>query len=325
MRSEAPRASLLVVNGVDLWLAKFAGPAPRLRDEEWIHLEILPGIHQTPIFRAELQVRSPALVPGEPEPDTLSVRLGASKWRAYPSATLPIGILVLIACWQLLAVRVDARYLLPEPMEVVDSARKNAGLIAYHGQMTLLEVLLGFGLGFGLALVLGYAISRSLTIERIVTPYIVASQAIPIVAIAPLLFIWLKDGFKVKVLAAALIVFFPMLVNTVVGLRNIPEQERDLMRIMSASRWQTLRRLEVPAALPVLLAGVRVGLTLSVIGAVVGEFVVPDRGIGVLLVTAKNMYNGPLMFAALAALITLAFALYGTAALLERLLLQSRR
>ena len=105
------------------------------------------------------------------------------------------------------------------------------------------------------------------------SPYVVASQSVPVVAIAPLLIIWFGPGMLSKVLICALIVFFPVLVNTIVGLRSVPEELQDLMRSLQANRWQMVTYLEVPSALPVFLGGLRIGATLSVIGAVVGEFV----------------------------------------------------
>ena len=123
-------------------------------------------------------------------------------------------------------------------------------------------------------------LAKSPTVERLLSPYVVASQSVPIVAIAPLLIIWFGPGLLSKVLISALIVFFPVLVNTIVGLRSVPDDLRDLMRSLQATRAQIFRMLEVPAALPVFLGGLRIGATLAVIGAVVGEFVGADRGLG---------------------------------------------
>ncbi len=127
------------------------------------------------------------------------------------------------------------------------------GSLLRNAAVTLVEVLLGLALGVSVATVLGYLLARSLHLERLLSPYIVASQSIPIVAIAPLLVIWFGPGLSSKVLICALIVFFPVLVNTVVGVRSVPEDLRDLMRSLQATRWQTLKSLEAPAALPVFL------------------------------------------------------------------------
>jgi NitT/TauT family transport system permease protein len=142
-----------------------------------------------------------------------------------------------------------------------------------------------------------------------------------VVAIAPLLVIWFGAGLLSKVLIAALIVFFPVLINTIVGLRSVPAGLRDLMRSLQATSWQTFRLLEVPAALPVFLGGLKVGATLAVIGAVVGEFVGADRGLGFLVNLGRGMYDTALVFVAIFTLVTMAMLLYGAVALLESRLL----
>ena len=153
-------------------------------------------------------------------------------------------------------------------------------------------------------------------------PFLVASQAIPIVAIAPLLVIWFGSGIFSKILICALTVFFPVLVNTVVGLRAVPDNLRDLMRSMRATPWQTFSQLELPAALPVLLGGLRVGATLSVIGAVVGELVGSDRGLGFLINVGRGQYDTALVFVGVLTLVFLAILLYSLVHALEKSLLR---
>ncbi|MCS7011262.1 MAG: ABC transporter permease, partial [Anaerolineales bacterium] len=187
-----------------------------------------------------------------------------------------------------------------------------------HTAVTLGEILLGLLTGTLAAVGLGYAIAKSRTFERLVAPYLVASQAIPIVAIAPLLVIWFGPGMFSKVLICALIVFFPVLVNTAVGVRAVPRALYDLMRSLRADRGQIIRLLEVPATLPILLGGLRIGATLSVIGAVVGELVGADRGLGFLINTARGLYDTALVFVAVFTLIALALALYSLVAGLEK-------
>ena len=144
----------------------------------------------------------------------------------------------------------------------------------------------------------------------------------PTVAIAPLLVIWFGPGIFSKILICALIVFFPVLVNTVVGMRAVPENLRDLMRSMRADRWQTLRLLELPAALPVLLGGLRIGAALSVIGAVVGELVGANRGLGFLINVGRGQYDTALVFVGVFTLVFLALSLYGIVLWLEKHLLR---
>jgi NitT/TauT family transport system permease protein len=176
----------------------------------------------------------------------------------------------------------------------------------------------------GAAAALGYLLSKSRLAEQILAPYIVATQAIPVVAIAPLLFIWLGSGFASKVLICSLIVFFPVLVNTVIGLRSVSADLRELTRSLGATRWQNFRLLELPAALPILLGGLKIGATLSVIGAVVGEFIAPDRGLGFLISVARGQYDTALVFVGVFTLIVMALALYGMVAWAESRLLKWR-
>ncbi len=215
-------------------------------------------------------------------------------------------------------------FILPSPAGVAARLWKalGDGSLLLHAGVTLAEVLAGLLTGTVLAVALGYAVAKSHLFERLVSPYLVATQAIPVVAIAPLLVIWFGPGMFSKVLICALIVFFPVLVNTVVGVRAVPAALHDLMRSLRATRPQILRLLEVPAALPILLGGLRIGATLSVIGAVVGELVGSDKGLGFLVNAARGQYDTALVFVAVFTLILLALALYGAVALLEKKLLK---
>lgn len=196
------------------------------------------------------------------------------------------------------------------------------GSLLRHFLITLFEVITGLVIGAGFATILGYLLAKSPTSERFLSPYLVASQAIPLVAIAPLMIIWFGPGLFSKILICSLIVFFPILINTIVGVRAVPDTLRDLMRSLHASKWQTLRLLEVPAALPVFLGGLRVGATLSVIGAVVGEFVGSDRGLGFLINVGRGQYDTALVFAAIFTLIALALGLYYAVVLVEKRMLK---
>jgi NitT/TauT family transport system permease protein len=200
------------------------------------------------------------------------------------------------------------------------------GSLVRNGLSTLEKIVLGLVSGVGAATLLGYLLAKFPLLERLLTPYIVASQSIPVVAIAPLLIIWFGPHMLAKVLICALIVFFPVLINTVVGLRAVPENLRQLMRVLRATRWQTFRMLEVPAAMPVFLGGLRIGATLSVIGAVIGEFMAPDRGLGRVINEARGRYDTALVFVAVFTLVAMALGLYGLVALAEwRLLWWQRR
>jgi NitT/TauT family transport system permease protein len=214
-------------------------------------------------------------------------------------------------------------FILPSPQLVFSRFFEilEDGRLFLHTAVTLGEVLAGLAVGVTTASALGYLLARSRAVERFLAPYIVASQSVPIVVIAPLLVIWFGPGLLSKVLICSLIVFFPVLVNTIVGLRSVPEELHDLMRSLQATRWQTFTYLETPAALPVFLGGLRIGATLAVIGAVVGEFVGADRGLGFLINVGRGQYDTAMVFVAMFTLVVMAFALYGSVVLLESRLL----
>jgi NitT/TauT family transport system permease protein len=245
--------------------------------------------------------------------------------RRFKERLLPLAALVIaLLAWEgLVRWQRYPPFILPSPGRVwarfLSVARD--GTLWWHTQITLWEVATGLALGLGVAMLLGYGLAKSPTLERILSPYIVASQAIPAVAIAPLLIIWFGFGGLSKVLTCALTVFFPALVNTVVGLRSVEEDLVMLMRSLGASRWQRFILLEVPAALPVLLGGLKVGVTLAVIGAVVGEFVGADRGLGFLINLSRGIFDTPLLFVALFTLVVIALILYGAVSWLESRLL----
>jgi NitT/TauT family transport system permease protein len=211
-------------------------------------------------------------------------------------------------------------FILPSPLSVWTRFLRALwdGSLIYHTGVTLSEIVLGLLVGITFATVVGYGLAKSRSLEKVLSPYLVASQAIPVVAIAPLLVIWLGNGILSKVVICALIVFFPVLVNTIVGVRAVPTALYDLMNSLHASRSQILWKVEVPASLPVFLGGLRVGATLSVIGAIVGELVSAENGLGFLLQLGDFQYDTPMVFVAVFMLIALALILYGIVTLLER-------
>jgi NitT/TauT family transport system permease protein len=250
-------------------------------------------------------------------------RAGASRLALY---ALAAGVTLL--AWQAITAWGGLPpFLLPGPAAVgarlLEAIRD--GFLLRHAVVTLTEVVAGLSIGVVAGTGLGYFLAKSPRAERLLSPYVVASQAIPVVAIAPLLIIWFGPGQTSKVLISALIVFFPILISTIAGMRSVPEDLRDLMRSLRATRRQTFLLLEVPASAPYLLGGLKIGSTLAVIGAVVGEFVGADEGLGFLLNLARGLYDTPLVFAALIVLVALALSLYGLAAGLEHWVLVWRR
>lgn len=237
----------------------------------------------------------------------------------------PIVLIAVIIAWELLVYFGDyPAFILPPPHLIAQRFVEVAasGILLRHFLVTLVEVLGGLALGIGFAAVLGYVLAKMVAVERALSPYLVASQAIPIVAIAPLLIIWFGNGLFSKILISALIVFFPVLINTIAGIRGVSSNLYDLMRSLDATPWQVFHKLELPAALPTLLTGLKVGATLSVIGAVVGEFAGSDAGLGFMIILADGQYDTAWVFVGVLTLVFMALAIYGAVTLLERRMLR---
>ncbi len=219
------------------------------------------------------------------------------------------------------------QFILPPPEVVADRFLRawGDGLMTPHALATLTEVGLGFAVGALAGLAVGYGLARSAVVERLISPYIVAAQATPSLALAPLLALWFGPGLVSKVVICGLIVFFPIAVATMVGIRSVDAGLLELARSFRATRRQILVTLEVPAALPSILGGMRVGVTLAVVGAIVGEWAGAERGLGVLVNLARgSLFDIPLMFAALITIALLGIVLYLVVVVLERRLVGVR-
>ena len=218
-------------------------------------------------------------------------------------------------------------FVLPAP-EVVATRLVGAwrdGVMQPHVLTTLSEVLLGFAIGSSLALVTGYTLARSRLAERLLSPYLVAAQATPILALAPLMALWFGTGLVSKVIICALIVFFPIAVATMVGVRSVDRQLLEVGRAFRATPLQVLTRLEIPGALPSIFGGIRVGATLAVVGAIIGEWAGGESGLGVLINLARgSLFDTPLLFATLVTIAALGVALYWLILVIEHRLVGER-
>jgi NitT/TauT family transport system permease protein len=244
------------------------------------------------------------------------------------SASWLVTPLLVLAVWQIVVLlRLYPEFIIPPPVSVLERAVEvlNNGRLWANAQVTLVQTLYGLLIGALLGVVLGYAAARSRWFNALIAPIVITFQSTPVVAYAPLLVIWFRDGITSKVITSALIVFFPMFLNTMVGLRNVPQPLRDLMRSLRATRWQVFTRLEVPSGLPVILGGLKVSATLAVIGAVVGEFIKADAGLGFLINQARNSYDTPLVIVVVLTLALIARLLYSAVELLEWWLLRWQR
>ena len=233
-----------------------------------------------------------------------------------------VSLAAFLAVWKLATVIGDyPEYILPAPEVVAERAARaiGSGVLWEHTAVTLLEVVLGVAVGAVTAVLAGIALGKSVLVERVLSPYIVAAQAVPILALAPLLDIWFGGGLLARVVICALIVFFPIAIATMVGIRSTDPLLDELLRSLGARPEQRTRLLEIPSALPVLFGGMRVGVTLAVIGAVVAEWAGASVGLGVLInIANQGLFDTPLMFVALATLAVIGLAFYGLVVLAER-------
>lgn len=236
--------------------------------------------------------------------------------------------LVFVVAWKLLVVVGDWKPFILPPPESVAARFVSAwtdGTMAPNVATTLVEIGLGFAVGAGLAVLLGYLLARSRLAERLLSPYVVAAQSTPILALAPFFVLWFGTGLLSKVVMCSLIVFFPVAVATMVGVRQVDRDLIEMTRSFRASRLQTLTRIEIPGALPSIFGGLRVGVTLAVIGAVISEWAGADQGLGVLLNVARgSRFDMPLALATLLTIAGLGVACYLIVIVVERRLVGDR-
>ncbi len=230
-----------------------------------------------------------------------------------------LAVLALVV-WQLVAYFGSIpEWKLPSPWQVLQTLGSDAGLIARHARVTAYEAVLGFAIAVIVGLVLAVAIHQSRIVERALFPYVIASQAIPIIAIAPILIIWLGFGILPKVIVIVLITFFPITVNTVDGLRKADPDMLTLMRTMGASRWQIFKMVEVPSALPLFFSGAKIAAAVSVIGAFIGEYVGASEGLSWLIRRSSAQFLTARVYASVFALSVMGIALFYAVSYIERL------
>jgi NitT/TauT family transport system permease protein len=246
------------------------------------------------------------------------------------TATWPVlvAFAAFVVVWKLVVVIGGLPvFILPSPEQVAARfvTAWTDGTIVPHAWTTLVEVALGFLVGSTAGVVAGYALARWRLVERIASPYLVAAQAVPILALAPLLALWFGPGLLAKVVICGLIVFFPVAIATMVGIRSVDRGLLELARSLRATPRRVLLDVEVPGALPSILGGLRIGVTLAVVGAIVGEWAGADRGLGVLVNLARgSLFDIPLLFATLVTIALLGIASYALIVLADRRLVGLR-
>lgn len=241
-----------------------------------------------------------------------------------PWITTPLLLALTVAIWDAY-VRASgiSAFILPSPQSVwtewlhlLDNPRAWT-----HTWATVYATLAGFGYAIVIGIGLGILIGRMPWLEATLNPFIIATQVVPKVALVPLFVVWFGFGITSKIIVAAVLAFFPILTNTVLGVKSIDEGHRDVMTSLNATRWQIFRRLELPSAMPYILTGLEVGIVLAVIGAVVGEYLGGNRGLGYLLIARMNAFQTDEMFAVLIHLTLLGFLFYFAIGALRRFLI----
>jgi NitT/TauT family transport system permease protein len=238
---------------------------------------------------------------------------------------LPLALMLLVVVWQAAVSIFDYEtFILPAPALVLERfvTTASSGLLWEHTAATMQSAVGGFALALVLSVVFGYILAHIRWLERATAPVLAASVTMPIIALAPLIMLWFGVGMTARILIAALTAFFPIIMNTIIALRSVPTELREMAMISGANRWQVLSFVELPLALPVFFTGVRIGLSRATIGAVVGEFVAGRYGLGALINIARNLFDTPLIFVALLTLAAMALSFYMLAYLLERTLIR---
>jgi NitT/TauT family transport system permease protein len=238
------------------------------------------------------------------------------------------GVLFILAWQAIVWLGSYPEYVLPGPL-VVATRFVEAwadGTMAPHFLATLASVVGGFALGALVGLPAGYLLARSPVAQRVLSPYFVAAEATPILALAPLIFLWFGSGLGARVIVCALVVFFPVLISTMVAIRGVDPRLLEMGRAFRATRRQQIASIEVPAAMPGIMGGLRIGVTLAVVGAIVAEWAGGEKGLGVLINLARgSLFDIPLMFAALLTIALLGVACYTLVLGIERLLVGTRQ
>ena len=244
-----------------------------------------------------------------------------------PSWLAPSALLaLLLVVWEAAVEFTNTpRWLLPAPSDVARALIDDREILVPNAIVTLGEVLIGFVLAVGSGVGLGIAVYRSSLLARLLYPLIIASQTVPVPALAPLLLVWFGYGLGPKVLVTALVGFFPLVVNTVEGLRATDRDVVNLLRSFGASRGKVFRLVELPSSLPSIFAGAKIAVAISVIGAVFGELVGAKAGLGYIMTRAIAQFQTPRLVAAIVLLSLMGTGLFAAVSLIERLALPWRR
>lgn len=241
--------------------------------------------------------------------------------RLLPWISTPVLLVAVIVGWKLIIAVFDiSPFVLPQPEEVVGGMVEvmQAQDFMTHLTVTLTETLVGFGIALVLGVGMGAVLGRIAWLERALRPLIVASQVVPKVALVPLFIVWFGFGMTSKIVIVVILAFFPIMLNTLLGVRSVDPGHRDVMRGLNAGKWVTFWRLDYHSTMPYVFAGMEIGIVFAIIGAVVGEYLGGNQGLGTLIVTSLNSLNAEQLFAVITILTLIGFALYLAVVALKR-------
>jgi NitT/TauT family transport system permease protein len=245
-------------------------------------------------------------------------RLGRKFFETLPAILLFVGVIVL---WELATTVFGVReYLLPGPATVLESMFSGEINWAGHSWVTGVAIFGAFLIAAASGILLGTLIAWSSVLGRALMPFLVFVNTLPKVAVAPLFLLWLGYGIVPNMMIGALIGFFPVVINTAVGLSQIDDDMVDLGRVFNAPKWKVFAKIRIPNAYPYILSALKVTATAAVVGAIVGEFVASQSGLGYVIITSQSSMNTPLAFGALIWISILGLVLFGDVAVLSRVL-----
>ncbi|MBC9734632.1 ABC transporter permease [Nocardioides marmotae] len=263
-------------------------------------------------------------IPATPDADEVAGAPRSSRFdfRGRPELWLvPLVFVVVVLAWEYGTKILDVKeYVLPPPSTILEALRDqlSSDMFWTHFWVTTQEAMIGFAIGASAAMVLGTAISQIGLVEKTLMPYIVAFQTVPKVALAPLFVVWFGFGLTSKIVMAAVISFFPMLINVIEGIRSADADRIQMLKVFGAGRWQIFRKVQMPSAMPFIFAGIDIGIVFAILGAVVGEFIGAQEGLGYLLLQTNYNFDIPGMFAVLVVLSLMGLFAHAVVRIIQR-------
>ena len=248
------------------------------------------------------------------------------KWVLFVLRKLAAGFALtasLVLAWQIIIwTFAPPEWLFPSPAQVYLRFTElwSANALQHHIRVTGIEIIAGYALGLSAGVLTAYPISQLRWLERIMTPYLIAANSVPLIAFAPLLLLWLGNDIQTKIIVSAMIVYFPVTVSAISGFHQQSSLHKRLMKTLHANKWQRFIYLELPSAIPGIIAGMKIGAPLAVVGAVVGEFLGTGEGLGHLILEANGLMDTPQLFVAIIFLAIMGILFYLVTVGLEHLL-----